>query len=415
MKVTRRTLLTGGAMALAATALLSGCAGGGSDDSGGGDDASGLVIWADAQRIDALKPVAAEFEKEKGVSVKLVQKDFADIPNDFITQVPTGKGPDIIVSPHDRLGAFVQNGVVAPLELGDKAAEFQEVAVQAFSYEGQTYGLPYAIENIALLRNTDLAPNAPATLDDAIAAGEAAVAAGAEFPFLLGLDPVNGDPYHTYPFQTSLGAPVFGTNADGSYNAADLAMKGAGGVQFATLLQSLGQRGVLNENINGDIAKEKFLAGASPFYMTGPWNLPDIKEAGLNYSIDPIPTTGSAVASPFVGVNGFVISAKSKNPVAATEFVVNYTSTEDVQTALFEVGGRAPALTTAFEAAGSDPDIAAFGEVGATGVPMPSIPAMGAVWEDWGQTQMALVKGEGDPATLWAAMSTKIEEKVAAG
>ena len=45
---------------------------------------------------------------------------------------------------------------------------FSEVAVQAFTYEGQTYGLPYAVENIALVRNTDLVPDAPATFEEMV-------------------------------------------------------------------------------------------------------------------------------------------------------------------------------------------------------------------------------------------------------
>ena len=33
---------------------------------------------------------------------------------EFTTQVPTGNGPDLIVMAHDKLGALVANGVVAP-------------------------------------------------------------------------------------------------------------------------------------------------------------------------------------------------------------------------------------------------------------------------------------------------------------
>ncbi len=51
-------------------------------------------------------------------------KDFATVDQDFISQVPTGKGPDVIVSPHDKLGSYVSAGVVAPLELGDVADGF---------------------------------------------------------------------------------------------------------------------------------------------------------------------------------------------------------------------------------------------------------------------------------------------------
>jgi arabinogalactan oligomer/maltooligosaccharide transport system substrate-binding protein len=114
-------------------------------------------------------------------------------------------------------------------------------------------------------------------------------------------------------------------------------------------------------------------------------------------------------------VQGFFISAKSENALAANEFLVNYLGTEEVQTALYEVGGRAPALLSAFEAAQSDADVAAFGAVGANGVPMPNVPAMDAVWGDWGTTEVAIINNQGDPVALWQAMVESIQAKIDAG
>ena len=82
---------------------------------------------------------------------------------------------------------------------------------------------------------------------------------------------------------------------------------GQGGDQFAAWLAQQGAAGILNTNISGDIAKEEFNAGKSPYFLTGPWNVPAAAEAGINYSIDPIPTTGPDTATPFVGVQGFFI------------------------------------------------------------------------------------------------------------
>ena len=411
-----RRLVTTSAIAAVAALALAGCSTGapGAGDEAPAEDTGTLTVWLDADRLDALEDVAARFKEDRGITVKLVNKDFGDIRDDFITQVPTGKGPDIIVGAHDWLGKLVQNGVVAPLELGDIAGDFQEVAVTAMSYEGQTYGLPYSVENIALVRNTDLAPDAAATFDEAIATGSGLVEAGtAEYPFLVGLDPAASDPYHLYPLQASLGAPVFGVDENGTYDAANLALGGAAGEAFAVKLAELGASGVLNTNISGDIALEEFNAGKAPYYLTGPWNLPAIKEAGIAYAIDPIPTTGDQAATPFVGVQGFYVSAQSENALAANEFLVNYLGTEEVQTALYEVGGRAPALLSSFEAAQGDADVAAFGAVGADGVPMPNVPAMDAVWADWGATQVAIINGQGDPVALWQAMVTSIESKIA--
>lgn len=407
MKVNKKGVLGISALIATSALILTGCAGGGSDaGSTAPADGGSLTVWVDADRATVLKEAAKAFQDETGVKVSLVQKDFGEIRDQFISQVPTGKGPDIAVGAHDWLGTLVTNGVVAPVELGDAASDFQKVAIDAWSYEGKTYGLPYSIENIALMRNTALAPEAPATYDDMIAAG---TAAGTEYKFLVGLDPEASDPYHLYPFQTSFGAPVFGTNADGTYNAADLQIGNAGGDAFAGWLAAQGAAGVLNTNISGDLARENFVAGKSPFFLTGPWNVPAAQDAGLDIAIDPIPSAGGQPAQPFVGVQGFFLSAKSKNVVAATNFLTNYIGSEGVQTALFEVGGRAPALTASFDAAlASDEIVAGFGTVGADAVPMPNIPQMGSVWEFWGVTQVAIINGQGDPVTLWQKMTSDI-------
>ena len=410
MMVNRKTVLALGAIATVGALALAGCASGGADEGGADETAGALTVWVDADRAAVLKDAAAEFESETGVKVTLVQKDFGEIRDQFVAQVPTGEGPDIAVGAHDWLGTLVTNGVVAPIELGDAAADFEQVSIDAWSYDGNVYGLPYSIENIALVRNTDLAPDAPATWDELVAAG---TAAGTEYPFLVGLDPAAGDPYHLYPFQTSFGAPVFGQNADGSYNAADLQIGNAGGEAFAAWLAAQGAAGILNPNIDGDLARENFNAGKSPFFLTGPWNVPSAQEAGINVSVDAIPSAGGQPAQPFVGVQGFFLSAKSANVVAATNFLINYVGSEAVQTALYEVGGRAPALSAAFDAAvASDPIVAGFGSVGAEAVPMPSIPQMGSVWEFWGVTELAIIKGEGDPATLWQKMSSDIANAI---
>jgi len=47
-------------------------------------------------------------------------------------------------------------------------------------------------------------------------------------------------------------------------------------------------------------------------------------------------------------------------------------------------------------------------------VPMPAIPEMDAVWNDWGATELALIKGQGDPATEWAKMAAAIKSKIGA-
>lgn len=414
MKVNKKGMAATGLLVAASMLTLAGCAGGSSaapsDDASKGDSGA-LTVWVDANRARALEDVAKTFEQDKGVKVNLVVKDYGKIRDEFTAQVPTGKGPDITIGGHDWIGAFVKDGIVAPVELGDKSADFEKVAMEAVSYDGKTYGLPYAIENIAILRNTALADSTPATFDEMIAKGRAA---GTEYPFVVGLDPQAADPYHLYPFQTSFGNSVFARNADGSYDPSQLTIGDEAGQQFAGWLTAQGDTGtkVLNLNLSGDLAKEAFNAGKSPYFLTGPWNVADAQSAGVDVSVDAIPSAGGSAAQPFAGVQAFFLSAKSTNPLMANEFLVNYIATADVQTKLFEAGGRPPALTESFEAAQSDPIVGGFATVGANAVPMPSIPEMGSVWDDWGKTEAALIKGSADPAADWVKMADAIKAKL---
>lgn len=397
MKVNMRGIAAFGAIAVVSTLTLAGCATGATDDSADAEgDAGSLVVWVDAERVDALKGAAEAYEDKTGVKVEVVAKDVDTIKDDFIQQVPTGKGPDITMGAHDWLGELSTNGVVAPLELGDSAEDYLPVALQAATYDGTVYMLPYAVENIAVLRNADLIPAAATGFDDMIAKGKAA---GLAQPFVVEQG-VEGNPYHLYPFQTAFGAPVFGTDDSGSYDATDLQLGSEGGTAFATWLGAQGAAGTLNTDIDGEIAKQQFIDGQAAFWLTGPWNVGAAVDAGINVAIDPIPSPTGEAASPFAGVKGFFVSSESENKVAANDFLVNYLGTEDVQLALFESGNILPALTSAAETAAADPIIDGFKTVGADAVPMPAIPAMGSVWEFWGVAEAAAINGA-DPAATW--------------
>ncbi|GAA5207802.1 sugar ABC transporter substrate-binding protein [Microbacterium kyungheense] len=401
-----------GALALAAAVVLAGCAGGSADD---GDDSNAdgkgaeLVIWTDEERQAAVKDAAKAFEDETGATVKIVKKNFEDLRNDFIAQVPTGKGPDITVGAHDWLGALVAAGVVDTIDLGDKASEFEPVALEAMTYDGQLYALPYSLETIALVQNADLVgTDAPATWDDMIQKG---LAAGTERPFVINTNGETGDGYTMYGFQTSFGAPVFVQDASGSYTT-EVGMGGAAGEAFAQWLGANGKNGTgyISTTVDYDINNELFNTGKAPYTIQGPWAIsayPDVK----NIVVNPIPSAGGEPAAPFVGVQGFYLSAQSKNKLLAQSFLVDYLGTEEAQRALYEADPRIPAWSTLATEVASDPIIAGFLASAQNGVPMPSIPEMGSVWDLWNAAQSQIINGA-DPVSTWNQMVTDVETAV---
>ena len=414
-----------GAAALAASLLLAAC--GGSTPATTPDpgtaaptettaseapiDATGveLTIWTDANRKPAIEAAAKTFESETGAKVTLVQKNFDDIRTDFLAQVPTGEGPDITIGAHDWLGAFVQGGVVSTIDLTDKASSFAPVSLSAFTYDSQLYALPYSLETIALIQNTDLVgEEAPATFDDMIAKGKES---GAERPFVINTAGQTGDAYTMYGFQTSFGAPVFVQTEAGF--TTEVGMGGEPGTKFAEWLGANGEKGTkyISTTVDYDTNNELFADGKAPYTIQGPWAIEALTAKGVNVKVNPIPSAGGETASPFVGVQGFYLSAQSKNALVAQELMVNYLATDTAQKALYEADPRIPAWTTLADEVSSDAVIAGFIESSNNGVPMPNIPEMGSAWEMWNAAQVQIIKGA-NPADTWSKMISDLEAAI---
>ncbi|AEG43213.1 extracellular solute-binding protein [Isoptericola variabilis] len=404
--------------ALATLALVTACGGGeGQSPEATPDDttqatepaASGsITVWVDENREPAVAAAAETFTAETGVEVELVQKNFEDIRADFLAQVPTGEGPDITVGAHDWLGSFIVNGVVDSVDLGDKAGEFEDVAIEALTYDGQLYGLPYALETVALIRNTALAPDpVPATFDEMIEVGRAA---GTPLPFVINTNGTTGDAYTYYAFQTSFGAPVFVQQPDGSYTN-ELGMGGEEGYAFAEWLGANGMagEGLFSTDWTYDIANQEFADGNAPFTVAGPWAISTYTDAGVDVAVEPIPSAGGETAAPFVGVQAFYLSAQSDNALVATDFLTNYVATPEAMRALHEADPRIPAMSEVAQEVAEDPIIAGFLAASQNGTPMPSIPEMGDVWQHWNAAQASIISGSAEPRAAWDKMLADLE------
>ncbi|NMM23157.1 MAG: maltose ABC transporter substrate-binding protein [Phycicoccus sp.] len=380
------------------------------------DAAADLVIWADADRVPVIQKYADAFGLEN--NIKVAVQVSTDVRQQFKDATKVDKGPDVIVGAHDWLGELVQNGTVAPVNLSaDVAAKFAPQAMAATKFNGQSYGVPYAVENIGLVRNTDLAPTAPATMDALVKAGQALVKSGKATNILIQEVGKTGNAYFTYPYLKAFGGGIFATKANGDYDAAKVIVNSAGSLKGATALQSLGKLKALSTNVDGTNADALFDAGKAPFYITGPWAIDKAKKANIKYAISPLPSlAGGGKMQPFLGVQMFYVSAKAKNAALAEEFVTNYVPREDVQLALFEAGHRPPALTSAYDkVAATDADVKAWFEAGQGGQPMPNIPAMNSVWGPLGQAAADVIAGKTAPKARFDAAQKEIVANIAKG
>lgn len=354
-----------------------------------------LTLWVyDDGRLEVLTQLGEEFEAEYGVHLNVEVVDLSEIRNAMTLGAASGEGPDMIIIPHDNLGPIVENGAAAPIDLGDKADSFLPGAIDGFIYNGELYGVPLAVENIGFFRNTDLVPDAPATWAEVAEIGTALVDSG-DADSAIGLPDLT---YNSYPIFTAFGGYIFGRDDAGNFTVDDIGMNNEGMAEGLAWVQSLMDAGVVSTNIDWEASHVQFETGRSPFILTGPWAINRFDTAGVPYAISAFPAAaeGEEPGYPFLGVQGLVINANKENAILAQVFAVDFLATEEHFQAIFDAEPRPSAWASIFEAA-SDPNTAGFNEAGVNAVPMPSIPAMGFVWDAWVNAGSLVAQGELSP------------------
>jgi maltose-binding protein MalE len=358
-----------------------------------------LTIWADETQGPILAELAGDFEAEYGVGLVVESFTFGDINDQLPIAAPAGEGPDLFVGPHDRAGSHHASGLLAPIDLGDKADSFTGVTLDAFTIDGELYGMPYGIENLALFRNTDLAPEAPTTWEELIEMSQPLIdsgdaAYGLAFP---------GTSYDIYPLHTSFGGYIFGQDENGNWNPSDLGINSEGMVAAGEWLAEQVEAGVVSDNTDRDVVRALFESGELPFIMDGPWSINRYVDAGIPFAISDIPSDGQ----PFGGVQGFMINALSENVLLAQAFLTEFIATEEIMTQLYQAGNRPSAFAPVLEAT-DDANLLAFGSAGANASLMPNIPEMGGVWGPWGDAFALILSGELEPAEALATAEEQI-------
>ena len=363
-----------------------------------------LVVWVDDQRAPLLLELGKEFQVDTGVVLEVMQKQFRTIRDELLVAGPAGEGPDILIGMHDWLGELVASGLVAEVDLGPNAGEFTDESVAAFTYNGKLYGMPYAVENVALIYNPEAVTEAPATWGDVKVLSQAGIDAGAKYGLII----QENDPYRFYPIQTAFGGYVFGKNADGSWNPQDVGINSAGTISAATWLDSMYVDGLLDRTamVNVESMRAAFINGDASMMIDGPWVLNDLREAGVPYVIANLPA-GAQPAKPFLDVQGFLVSAFSQQAPLAQSFLQQYVATPEMMKAISDLNLR-PSAFKSVNAAIEDSDIKAFAAAGAGSDAMPNIPQMSAVWWAWGNAIQSVSMGQQTPAVAMNSAQEQI-------
>lgn len=354
-----------------------------------GSEEGKLLIWADDTRSPILQEVGKDFTKKYKIEVQVQELNFNDISDQLSIVGPSGNGPDILIGAHDWLGKLVVNGLVEPIDLDAKEKDFAPVAISAFSWGNELYGVPYAVESIGLIYNKKLVPKAPKTWDELVAMGKKiADPKKKQWGFVL----PQPDPYHTFPIMAAGGGYVFGKNADGTLNPLDIGLNNKGAVQGMELLRDLIEDGIMPTGIDPNTMATLFKEGKVGMIISGPWYFQDFRAAGIDFGFTAIPSINGKPSRPFAGVHGFMVSSFSKNKLLAQAFLNEYIVSEEVMYSLYEKGDRPPAFLPALKKV-KNADIKGIYNSASEGVPMPNIPEMNSVWSAWSNAIEVILNG----------------------
>ncbi len=285
-----------------------------------------------AQLLDVVLP--AFKRKCPNITVDSVVQPYDGLHDTLVAAVSGGGLPDvmrmdIIWTPEfAKLGALVKMDDLPGFSALKDAVFPGPLATNL--YKGHYYGLPLDTNTQVLIRNTDLVPNAPATLDDVRAAAEALKGK----PDTWGLSLGGTDPWNILPWFWTAGGQV----TDENYTKATGYLDSPASIQALQWLVDMNKDGLIGPAMLGGSPDNwgGFAAGNYAMLTDGPWFFPIIAKGKPNIVGSPMPK-GPGGSISVVGGENIVIFSTSPNQDAAWAFA-QYMMSEEAQTAMIAVG-----------------------------------------------------------------------------
>ena len=357
-----------------------------------------LVAWFTVEGSKAFRRIGEAFTAQTGVDVIVESPDPLDGPTKFQQSAAAGKGPDLYVYAHDRLGEWVDSGLLRSVNPGRRFREdIDPLAWRGFTRRGRAWGYPYAIEAVTLVYNKALVKTPPATWDDVFAL-DAQLAPQGRKAILW--DYTNT--YFSWPLLAAGGGYAFRERQDGSYDARDTGVALDGAVRGAELIERLIRRGLMPAGSGYPEMEAGLAQGRVAMMINGPWAWVNLRRTGVDFGVARIPAVSGRPASPFVGIKGIYVSRACRQPELAAEFVENHLLSLPGLRAIDQAEPiGAPASRAYYAELAADPTVGArIGGIMASardGVPTPSIPEMSRFWSAMKSSLTNLSEGRQTP------------------
>lgn len=363
-----------------------------------------LLVWINGDKgYKGIIKIGEEFTKKTGIPVTVEYPE--DAPSKFQAAAAAGKGPDIWIWPHDRIGEWIEGGLLQPVTPSKKVqADIDPLAWKAFTVGGKTWGYPLSIEAVALVYNKALVPTPPKSFEEVIALDKKLSASGKK-AILWDYN----NTYFTWPLLAANGGYPFKQKADGTYDAKDTGVNNAGALKGAELLSKMIKDGVMTKGANYAEMEAGLAQGKVAMMINGPWSWDNLKKANVNFGVAKIPTVAGKKAAPFVGVLGAMVTKATPNKDLAVEFLENHMLTVDgLKKINDDVPLGTPANKAFFNELKNNPNIQATMASAQDGAPMPNNKEMGRFWSSMASALQNMTEGRQSPKEAMDAAAKRI-------
>ncbi len=354
----------------------------------------------------AKEPVTIKIWHETDATIaKTIEDELAKLAPDVVVTVERkekmsealklvgndpSSAPDLYFFAHDKTGLYAQMGILAPItDFIDKSelADMLPMTVPAGTYKDSLYQLPVYFETLLFMYNKALMPEAPKTTDDLLAYMKANTKDGS-----YGFVEQHSTAYYSAGWIQGFGGFIINASAEPGLNTPEMVKSVTYHKQFVPYMPADGEYNTVTT---------LFKEGKAHSIISGPWLVPDIKAAGIDLGIAPMPVINESgkPITPFSGVQGVCVlknAAAKKDAVAA---VLRQLAKPDIGIALAKAANCAPANTKCYDdpAISANEMILAMKETAANVVPMPNVPEMDVMWSVTENMLAAVNKNNGDP------------------
>ncbi|BDQ00840.1 extracellular solute-binding protein [Aquiluna sp. KACHI24] len=344
-------------------------------------DGAAMTIWVDAELKDVANTLAEQYAQDVGGTLNVVEKDFYQVEAELASGAP-----DIFIGSTEWTDRLAQAGSLVSLGEPNRSG-FEPRVLQGASYQGQLYGIPYAIESLALVCNGDELKSQPGSLSELTDAGYNVIVTP------------GGDPYTMFPIQSSFEAYPLELDESGDW----VESSGLGASRSKEFAAWLGENKNLFIALDYSAGIAAFVDGQETCLLTGPWALSEIlNRANFKVSVYDFPSVGGAQPLSFATSRAVFVSATSQNQDQAKK-VAEYFSNSATQLLIYKQTGRVPAKAEVISSI-EDPVIAGFAKAAAWSVVLPSSPLMQNTWAPWSKTLNTILTSDEDPQITWDLM-----------